>query len=243
MASRGKRITFVLVHGAFHGGWCYARLAEILRAHGHRVFTPTLTGVGERAHLAHAGVNCSTHIHDIINVIKSEQLEEVVLCGHSYGGMVVGGVADAIPQRIASLVYLDAAIPEDGKSLFDLTFAQAPEKIALFMSQIGDHGGFLLPAFPASAFNVNEADRTMVDALCTPQPFATFCERLKLSGAHLRIPRKTYILATNWESTRHHWMYQRIKNDASWSTFEIPCGHDLMLDEPERVAEILLDGA
>src|SRR5688500_14307656 len=93
----------VLVHGAWHGGWCYARVAEALRASGHRVFTPTLTGLGERSHLASLGeVGLGVHIRDVLNVIRWEQLEEVVLCGHSYGGLVVGGVADAVPERIAS---------------------------------------------------------------------------------------------------------------------------------------------
>jgi len=122
------------------------RVADILRARGHRVFTPTLTGVGERSHLAHSGVNCSTHIQDIVNVIKWEQLNEVVLCGHSYGGMVVGGVADALPERIASLVYLDAAIPENGKSLFDLM--NAPEFASAILNGTVEHGGELARPSP-----------------------------------------------------------------------------------------------
>jgi pimeloyl-ACP methyl ester carboxylesterase len=232
--------SFVLVHGAWHGGWCYARVAEILRARGHRVFSPTLTGLAERSHLAHAGVNCSTHIQDVVNVIQSEQLNEVILCGHSYGGMVVGGVADAIPNRIASLVYLDAAIPENGKSLFDLMRERAAEQVAFVVNATLDQGGQMVPPFPASAFNVNPADQALVDALCTPQPFATFCERLKLTGAYLSIPKKTYILATDWAGTHHHGMYARAKADKTWSTFEVPSGHDVMLDAPERLADILV---
>ncbi len=104
--------TFVLVHGGWHGGWCYSRVAQRLAAAGHRVFTPTLTGLGERAHLYSRSINLTTHITDIINVIKWERLQNVVLAGHSYGGMVVTGVADAIPEKIASLVYLDAFVPK-----------------------------------------------------------------------------------------------------------------------------------
>jgi pimeloyl-ACP methyl ester carboxylesterase len=112
--------TFVLVHGAWHGGWCYGRVAERLRAAGHRVLTPTLTGLGERSHLCSRSVNLTTHIADVVNLIKWEQLQRVTLVGHSYGGVVVTGVADTIPERISSLVYLDAFVPKDGQCMLDL---------------------------------------------------------------------------------------------------------------------------
>lgn len=236
--SKGK--DFVLVHGAWHGGWCYARVAEILRARGHRVFTPTLTGVGERSHLAGLGViNCSTHIQDIVNVIHWEQLNDVVLCGHSYGGLVVGAVADRIPDRIASLVYLDAAIPENGKSLFDLN--NMPELNAAVLNATAAFGGHMTPPFPAAAMGINAADESMVDALCTPHPLASFCERIALTGAHTRIAMKAYVLATGWQGSPNHAHHARVKDDKGWATFEIPCGHDVMLDAPERLAEILLE--
>src|SRR3984957_12669518 len=112
--------TYVLVHGAWHGGWCFARVAELLRERGERVFTPTMTGLGERVHLAHAGITLSTHVTDIVNVLRYEDLTEVVLCGHSYGGLVISGVIEAVPERVAALVFLDAFVPEDGQSLHDL---------------------------------------------------------------------------------------------------------------------------
>ncbi len=112
--------TFVLVHGAWHGGWCYARVAGLLRARGHTVFTPTLTGQGERAHLLSGSINLSTHIEDVLGVFAFERLDDVVLAGHSYGGMVITGVADRIPERIRALAYLDAFVPENGQSLFDI---------------------------------------------------------------------------------------------------------------------------
>ena len=117
---------FVLVHGAWHGGWCYARVAALLRARGHTVFTPTLTGQGERAHLLSGSINLSTHIEDVLGVFRCEQLNGVVLAGHSYGGMVVTGVADRIAQHIRALAYLDAFIPEDGQSLFDINIRPIP---------------------------------------------------------------------------------------------------------------------
>ena len=111
---------FVLVHGAWHGGWCWVRVARILRDAGHEVFTPTLTGLGERVHLASADISLDTHVADVLGVLESEELEDVVLCGHSYGGMVVTGVAAQAAKRIDTLVYLDAFVPEDGQSVFEL---------------------------------------------------------------------------------------------------------------------------
>lgn len=230
---------FVLVHGAWLGGWCYSRVATILRSAGHNVFCPTLTGVGERSHLAHQGINCSTHILDVIRLIECEGLNDVTLCGHSYGGMVVGGVADAIPDRVASLVYLDAMIPEHGKSLVDLVCT--PEQVAQLVNFTGDHGGWMLPPSPARFFNINPADEAMVDALCTPQPLATFCERLELKGGHVAIPKKTYVLATNWEPNHHRVFHEQVKDDPGWNVVETPCGHCVMFDEPERLAEILVE--
>jgi pimeloyl-ACP methyl ester carboxylesterase len=112
--------TFVLVHGAWHGGWCYVRVADLLRAGGHRVVTPTLTGLGERSHLFSGAITLSTHIDDIVNVLRWEDLTNVVLAGHSYGGFVISGVAERVPERIAALVFLDAFVPADGESLWDL---------------------------------------------------------------------------------------------------------------------------
>lgn len=231
------RKTFVLVHGAWHGGWCYARVARLLRAHGHDVYTPTLTGLGERSHLAHLPINCSTHVQDVVNLIEWERLENVVLCGHSYGGLVIGGVADRMPERIASLVCLDAVIPQDNQSVIDL---MQVADIAPLLRSSSAHGGLLVPPAPASLFNVNAADRAMVDALCTPQPIATFTERVRLTGAYLRVPAKSYILARGWENPAVRLFHSKIKDDPAWTLFEVFCGHDVMLDEPQRLAEILL---
>lgn len=234
---------FVLVHGGFHGGWCYERVAQMLRARGHRVFTPTLTGLGERSHLAHVGADCSLHIQDIVNVIRWERLTDVILCGHSYGGLVIGGVADRMPERMASLVYLDAPVPEDGKSGLDMLSAALQTGL---MSLAAANGGSMLPLppVPSEALGVNEADRAMVDALCTPQPWATLCERLKLTGAYKTVPKKMYIRATASGAPMPYEMYLRVKDeiaqDRTWSYVEIACGHDVMLDAPERLAEALL---
>jgi len=109
--------TYVLVHGGAHGGWCYGKVTPLLRDAGHQAYAPTLTGVGERSHLLHRGVDLDLHITDIVNLLHYEDLREVILVGHSYGGMVITGVADRAAERIRHLVYLDAALPEDGESL------------------------------------------------------------------------------------------------------------------------------
>ena len=173
--------TFVLVHGAWHGGWCYARVAALLRARGHTVFTPTLTGQGERAHLLSGSINLSTHIEDVLGVFRCERLSDVVLAGHSYGGMVITGVADRIAERIKALAYLDAFIPEDGQSLFDINI---PANTQRFLDSAGASGGLSVPAPSAAYFGVNAADAPTVDALATPHPIGCFTEKLKLSGAY-----------------------------------------------------------
>src|SRR3990172_8565549 len=155
--------TFVLVHGAWHGAWVWPRTAKILRSQGHDVFTPTLTGVGERSHLAGMEVNLSLHIEDVCNVLRWESLEDIVLCGHSYGGFVVTGVADAMSERIRSIVYLDAFLPENGKALWDYT----EPKRQYFADGAGDNAG-RMPPIPCEEFNVNPADRDWVKSKLTP---------------------------------------------------------------------------
>ena len=154
--------TFVLVHGAWHGGWCYGRVAKLLRSAGHEVYTPAHTGVGERAHLADYHITLATHVHDVANVIEYENLSDVILCGHSYGGMVITGVAASLGERIKSLVYLDAFVPEDGQSLFDLI---EPDMVNQFLNLARTMSG-RLPPIPAAAFNVNPKDAAWVDKTC-----------------------------------------------------------------------------
>src|SRR5437868_3991930 len=159
--SSPARKTFVLVHGAWHGGWCWRRVADLLEAKGHKVFAPTLTGLGERSHLLRAGINVSTHVTDVANVLKWEGLSGVVLCGHSYGGLVVSGVAEKAAAAIGSIVFLDAFVPERGDAMADLT-NQATRDALKAAVERGDLG---VPPRSAAAFLVNEKDRAWVDAM------------------------------------------------------------------------------
>jgi pimeloyl-ACP methyl ester carboxylesterase len=127
--SEARSRTFVLVHGAWHGGWCWRRVADRLTAAGHRVFTPTLTGLGERKHLMCASITLDTHVQDVCNLIRFEELSDICLVGHSYAGMVVSLVAEAMEDRISSFVFLDAFVPEDGETPLDLVSAQVQEGI------------------------------------------------------------------------------------------------------------------
>ncbi|HEY2530605.1 MAG TPA: alpha/beta fold hydrolase [Xanthobacteraceae bacterium] len=185
------RKTFVLVHGAWHGGWCWRRVADRLEARGHKVFTPTLTGLGERCHLMRADINLDTHIMDIANLIRWENLHDIVLVGHSYGGYPVSGAIEHVFDRISSVLYLDAFVPKDGQKSLDT----ASEFARTAAMDIIAKGKIASPAPPASAFRVNENDQAWVDAKLTAQPVGVMLQPIKLSGARERVGRKTYIRA------------------------------------------------
>ncbi len=231
--------TFVLVHGAWHGGWCWQRVADRLRGAGHKVFTPTLTGLGERSHLLRAGIDLTTHIADVVNVMKWERLEDVVLCGHSYGGMVISGVAEEMAAAIRSIVFLDAFVPKNGEAAQDLTSAAVVEIARAAMQR----GEITMPPRPAEAFGVNAADRAWVDRLCVGQPIGTFTQKLALTGARDRIPRKSYIRAASYANPGFDKALAAVRSDPSWRTYEVSCGHDVMVDAPDRLTEILLEAA
>jgi pimeloyl-ACP methyl ester carboxylesterase len=231
--------TFVLVHGAWHGGWCWRRVADRLNPGGHAVFTPTLTGLGERSHLLSAGIDLKTHIADVVNVIKWEGLTGVVLCGHSYGGMVISGVAERAADAIRSIVFLDAFVPKNGEAVRDLTGPAVKEAAAAAMQR----GDIVIPPRPAEAFGVNAADRAWVDRLCVGQPIGTFTEKIALTGAAGRIARKSYIRAASYANPGFDLALAAAKADPSWHTYAVPCGHDVMIDAPDRLTEILLEAA
>ena len=226
--------TFVLVHGAWHGGWGWVRLAALLRAQGHTVFAPTLTGQGERTHLLTQDVNATLHIADIVNLIRYERLSNIVLVGHSYGGSVISGVAEIVPDKIAALVFLDAFVPDNGQAVVDMVQPAVKEIILAAQAR----GETTVPVRDAAAFNVNEKDRAWVDSLAGPQPIGTMTEKLTLSGAREKIASKTYIRASGYPNIAFEAAHARAKAEG-WRTYEVPCGHNVMIDRPERLAEIL----
>ncbi|HEX3970983.1 MAG TPA: alpha/beta hydrolase [Stellaceae bacterium] len=230
--------TFVLVHGAWRGAWCWQRVAPMLRRSGHDVFAPTLSGLCERSHLLTPETDVDTHILDVVNEIKWKGLKGVVLVGHSYGGMVVSGAAEKIEKDIASFVMLDAFMPENGQSVIDIW--PAPMREGLLAEE--RRGATTVPARAAALFNLNEKDRAWVDAQCTPQPIKTFLQKLTLNGARDRVAKKTYIRAAAYANPYFDagLVSARAKH---WQTHEVPCGHDVMLDMPDRLTELLLQAA
>lgn len=230
--------TFVLVHGAWHGSWCWKRVRQALQSAGHEVFTPTLTGVGERAHLLSPHVDLTTHVDDVVNLIACEELSDVVLCGHSYAGCVVGGVVARVPDRLRAVVYLDAFVPEEGQSLHDSLPAEQRELQVDLAKNVGE--GWRVPPIPAEVFNVNLTDRAWVDAKCTAQPIATFQQGVVRRD--LPAARTTYILATDWSGSPFPRFHDRATAHG-WHTMAMHCGHDVMLDRPGELTRALLEVA
>jgi len=231
--------TYVLVHGAWHGSWCWKRVRRALVAQGHEVFTPTLTGVGERSHLLSRQVNLETHIGDVANLIRWEELSDVILCGHSYAGVVVSGAASRVPGQIGALVYLDAFVLEDGRCLLDEV---PPDQKAIHSERARLEGeGWKVPPIPAAAFAVNAKDAAWADAQCTMHPLACFEQPLRL-GKAAGVKDVTYILATGYADSPFPPSYERAKA-RGWKTLSLACGHDVMLDMPEELTAILLDVA
>jgi pimeloyl-ACP methyl ester carboxylesterase len=232
---------FVLVHGAWHGGWCYRETAAALRAAGHTVFTPTHTGVGERFHQSAENITLETHIRDVCGCIEWEELRDVILVGHSYGGMVITGVADRMSERIRSLVYLDAFIPGHGDSLIGLlSKALVPEVAAQFIgafrgTALQDHSGLMQP-IPAEMFNIAQANRERVDRLCRPQALATFEVPLLLTGGGDKIANRLYILADGWDPSPFRYFAANCEKAAGWRVVKLPCSHDVMVDMPKELA-------
>jgi pimeloyl-ACP methyl ester carboxylesterase len=233
--------TFVLVHGAWGGSYSWRGFANLLRADGHEVYTPSLTGLGERSHLGGPDVDLTTHVTDVENVFKYEGLSDVVLVGHSYGGMVVTGVADRIPELIAHLVYSDAFLPRDGESCFDLGGAGGREGARI-------EEGWKVLSMPQSLENPTvEQLRQM--GLRAAQPIATLEEPVSLkTPLEERAFSLTYIKAQqpprNPERLQHFWAASdRTKDDPRWSYYEMPTGHGTYREMPERFRDILYEVA
>jgi pimeloyl-ACP methyl ester carboxylesterase len=232
--------TFVLVHGAWHGGWCWRRVSDRLEAKGHKVFAPTLTGLGERSHLLNKDINLDTHIADIVNVFKWEDLSGVCLVAHSYGGWPASGALEAIAERVSSLVWLDAFKPENGQKGLD--YINEYSRNALRAALEKGEPGRAPPK--AELFHVNETDRAWVDSKLTAQPNGIPPQPIKLTGARDKVAKKTYIRAAKYPQPSFDKALAECKADPSWKTFEIATsGHDVMVDAPDWLTERLLEAS
>jgi pimeloyl-ACP methyl ester carboxylesterase len=220
---------FLLVHGAWHGGWAWERLAKRLISQGHRVYAPTLTGVGERSHLASPAIDLDVHIADVVGELRWKDLTEVVLVGHSYGGMVITGVAERELSRIRAIVYLDAFLPKRGQSLNDMVG---------FVT--GGGADPVPPLFTVESMKVNPADRDWVRSKLTSQPAATFSQKLDHTGAYQRIARKVYIRPVDFPSAFSDAVCDPLRKDPAWRVIDVRgCGHDVMIDKPDELASQL----
>jgi pimeloyl-ACP methyl ester carboxylesterase len=229
--------TYVLVHGAWHGGWAWQRVVPALRAEGHEVHTPTLAGVSDRAHLLSRAITLGTHVEDITAYLEAYDLSDVVLVGHSYGGQVISGVADRVPERIRVRVYLDAFLPDDGEAAVDLMTAPIAQH---YRDSVAEHGfGWLIPPRPLQAFGVTEeADLAWLTPRLTPHPWPTFTEPIRLTGAGDVVPG-VYIECA---AGRRPFQSQAARAaDRGWPVHEMPTGHEAMVTMPAELAGLLLD--
>lgn len=230
--------TYVLLHGAWHGAWCWQKVTPLLQAAGHQVFTPTQTGLGERSHLLTGDVNLETFAQDLINVLQWEDLKDVILVGHSFAGNAITAAADRIPERIAHLVYLDALVPVSGQSAFSLVppeVAQSRRELAKKTS-----GGLSIPVPSADKFGVfDEHDAQWLMSKCTPHPIATYEHSLEFNNPVGNGLPVTYIAVTPYymptSSSRD---FARQQSD--WTYIEMPAGHDAMVTSPKELVDILL---
>jgi pimeloyl-ACP methyl ester carboxylesterase len=233
--------TYVLVHGGGHGGWCYRKVAQRLRAAGHEVVTPTLTGLGERSHLVSPAVDLDLHITDVVNVLEWDDLRDVILVGHSYGGMVITGIADRAAARIGKLVYLDAANPKNGQSLNDVTGGMI--SMVREQAEVVDGVELVLrpAAIPPPFYGVTDPDDVawMADRL-SPHPWRCFEQPLVLTDekALAAIPQ-FHIVCTSTLATRDPGLMAEAR--AGGRLWDIDTGHDLMITEPQAVTDALLE--
>jgi pimeloyl-ACP methyl ester carboxylesterase len=222
--AKAPRYTYVLVHGAWAGAWEWKRVGELLTAHGHIVYRPTLTGQGERVHLANPDIDLETHITDVVNVILFEDLRDIVLMGHSYGGMVITGVAEKVPDRVLAMVYVDAFLPNDGESLNSTTTRPRPTT-----------NGFANPAgWPGPPGKQ--------PPYIVPHPAKTFSQPISLKNPAARTIPTTYILTADAgrppEQDRFYRFYQRAQ-DRGWTTWIMQGGHVVNITAPEELTGLL----
>lgn len=238
---------FVLVHGAWHGGWCWDLVREQIKAAGHRVHTPTLPGLGERADELNAATGLADHIAEVVDYIAAHDLSDIVLAGHSYGGMVITGVADVLKPRIAHVLYLDAALPGDGQSMISYGTSRPRDEIAATEAALRSLApdGVAMAAFTPELLGI-PADHPLHDevaARLTPHPLKTWFDPIRLTnGGPIGLPR-TYVHCTApvMAQTQFPAIARMAQNDPGWLYAEIATGHEAMLTAPDAVAKLLLD--
>ncbi|MGP0088805.1 MAG: alpha/beta fold hydrolase [Xanthobacteraceae bacterium] len=230
--------TILVAHGAWSAGWAWKKMRPLVRATGHELLTPTYTGLGERAHLANPAIDLETHIHDVLGVLEFEDLRDVVLLGHSYGGMVATGVADRARDRLAKLIYLDAFVPQDGQSLFDLLPAQARRAMTERARESGE--GWRVPANPLPS-DTSAADTAWIMARRLPQPIKTFESKLRLTASAPPLERNYIYCRRSEPGDVFRQFAERAKGSPDWRYREIDASHSPNVTAPETLAALLHD--
>ena len=229
---------YVLIHGAWHGGWCWKRVASRLRAQGHEVYAPSLTGAGERKHLLSPSVGMDTYVQDVVNLIEYEELTDVVLVGHSAAGAVVAKAAESVHPRLKNLVYVDAAVLPSGKSMFDVFPPQWVEDMRAGAKSEGE--GWYLPTnfgmiVPFFASDFTKEDKQWLTSKITPQPIKPYEDKVDLSRVYQLTLSKTYIRCTKSQAGIPH----KVADKFGMQYVEIDAGHDPMVSQPEKFTAIL----
>jgi pimeloyl-ACP methyl ester carboxylesterase len=213
---------YVLIPGGWKGGWAFDPVTERLRDAGHEAHAVTLAGLGEPG--SASASNLDTHIEQVVNLLRSDDLTDVQLCGHSYGGMVIAGVADRVPERIARLVHIDAYVPDDGDSCWSLTSDYFRQ---LFVAGAAADGRTV--AVPPG-----------MDPRARPHPVASFLQAVRLAGNYLQVPRRTLVHLTGWPETPFNAQYERLRADPDWEVITIDCGHNVMAERPDELSAALI---
>jgi pimeloyl-ACP methyl ester carboxylesterase len=238
---------FVLVHPAWFGGWCWKKLVPLLEEYGHSVHTPTLTGLGERSHLAHPGIVMQTHIDDVTSVLIYDDLRGVILAGTSSSGAVISGVADRVPERISQLVYVDGFVPQDGQAVFDLIPSQRQPAMETLVETEGF--GWLLPRFAAQPWEqfvrqawqvTDEADLKWMLARLRPTPFGHFTSPVRLVNPGAEQLPRTYIRCRGWMHPGFDRCAQAARKDPRWRLLQLGSNHLPYITSPRELAAVLL---
>lgn len=215
--------TYVFIPGAWHGGWAFDLIVKKMEQEGEKCIPLTLPGLEIKGRTQKRIINLDTHIQYVVDLLVKGDITNIILCGHSYAGMVITGVADKIPERMYALVYIDAYTPKDGDSCWSLTSEEYKHRFATGAAVDG--------------FTV--ADRPGVDSRRRSHPLPTFMQSIRLNGNHQQVRHRTFIYMTGWEGTPFTKQYENLKDSPCWNIVTVPCGHDIMKENPDRLVEIL----
>lgn len=225
--------TFLVAHGAWSAGWAWKKMHPRMAAAGHRLITPTYTGLGEREHLANPSIDLETHVQDVLGVIKFEQLDDFVLIGHSYGGMVATVVADRVPERISRLVYLDAFVPRDGQAMIDLLSAENAARV----QAVVESGEWRLPSNPIPP-DTSAEDARWLQSLRLPQPLKTLQTPVRLGNGDTKIPR-TYVYYTRTAPADPFRPFAERARRERWDYHELDSSHSAHITAPDALMDLL----